>query len=62
LNPRADCCIFQNFETMYNEVYEELVRGSDCHEAERKKVKLSKEGLVVIDHAHEALGLEQNTT
>jgi hypothetical protein len=47
---------------MYNEVYEELVRGSDCHEAERKKVKLSKEGLVVIDHAHEALGLEQNTT
>jgi hypothetical protein len=48
---RANWCKFQNFETMYNEVYEEIVRGVIAMLEINIKVKLSKEGLIV-EHGH----------
>ena len=54
---RADWCTFQNFETMYNDVYEEMVRGGIAMKL-NAKVKLSKEGGLIVEHAHEAFGLE----
>jgi len=41
---------------MYNEVYEEMVRGGIAMKL-NTKVKLSKEGLIV-EHEHEAFALE----
>ena len=53
---RADWCTYQNFETMYTEVYEEMVKGGIANKL-NSSVKLSKEGLIV-EHTHEQFGLD----
>jgi hypothetical protein len=53
---RADWCTYNNFETMYNEVYEEMVKGGIAWKL-NSSVKLNKAGSIV-EHTHEQFGLE----